>query len=155
MIDNKARRLKIIEPGLEAYTGPIGGYDFVDGISEHAVGWQEANRIGAAMRVEDADEEGYQISPAVHMFRIRDLPADSAEVLADGKNIEIDGETVPISQRFTRDELENIADKKGLPGLREIAARWEVGARSINDLIDRIVESQAREDAKANKGKML
>jgi hypothetical protein len=142
MSNMKPRKLKIVEPGLERYTGPIGSYNFVDGLSEHPVGYMEAQRIGAAMRVEDADEEGFQVSPAANMYRVRDVPADDPEVLAFGKTVEVDGKAVAINERFTREQLEGIADKKGLAGLREIATRWSASARSINDMIDRIIEAQ-------------
>ena len=142
MEDMKPRRLRIVEPGLANYTGPIGGEEFVDGVSMHPVSWREANRIGAAMQVEDYDEPGYRVSPAEQMFRIRTTPADDSQVNAVGRAIMVDGEIKEAATLYTRKDLEEIADKRGLAGLREVAAQWNVSARAINDMITRILEAQ-------------
>lgn len=43
---------------------------------------------------------------------------------------------------YTREQLESVADEKGIKGLREIAEPLAVSGRSVGDLIERIVEAQ-------------
>lgn len=146
MQDMKPRRLRLVEPAFKDYTGPIGAHTFTNGVSDYPITWHEANRIGSAMRVEDADEPGYRISPAEQLVRMRHTPGDDPSVQAVGKSVVVDGEVRQVSDRYTRKELEEIADKRGLAGLRDIAGPWGVSARSIGDMIKRIIEAQGGED---------
>lgn len=139
MEDRKPRRLRIIERGLTTFTGILQGVDFVDGVSEHPVGWREAAIIGGAMQVEDADKEGYQVNPVLTINRLRDTSVNDPHVLHAERNMY----NAHVKMEFyTRKQLEAIADRSGLQGLREIAAVWQTGARSINDIILRILEAQ-------------
>lgn len=145
MEDMKPRRLRIIEKGLADYTGPIGAHTFVNGVSEYPIGWHEANRIGSAMQVEDADEPGYRVSPAEQLSRMRNTPSDDPSVQAVGKSVSVNGEVRQAAELYSRDDLEKIADERGLAGLRDIATPLGIQARSIHDMIKRIVEVQGGE----------
>jgi hypothetical protein len=45
-------------------------------------------------------------------------------------------------QRYTREELEALADKGGLPAVREIARMWTRTGRSIQECIEAVLEAQ-------------
>ena len=49
---------------------------------------------------------------------------------------------------YTREELEAIADKEGIPGLRSIGDRLDVKATSITVLMDKILTQQDLERSK-------
>ena len=137
-----SRRLKIIEPGLVGYNGDIGGVEFVDGVSVYAVGWLDADRIGSCIQIEDFDKPGSTISPATRLNDIRHTAADNPNVQAVGVGVAVDGEVRIVGQLYSREELEGIADVKGLQGLRDIANVWGVSARAVVDMIDRIMKAQ-------------
>ena len=143
----KPRRLRLVGRGMHNYNGDIGGIAFEEGVSVHPVGWLDAQRIGSVMLVEDADIPGYQVNPAAEMQRIRGTPATDPQVQAVGKAVVVNGEITQIASRYTLAELEVIADEKGLQGLRDIGAQWGIGARSIRDLINRILSAQAVADS--------
>lgn len=138
----RSRRLKIIEPALKGYNGFIGAHEFVDGVTPYPVSWIEADQIGASIQVEDADEEGHVISPVMRMHHGRTLAADDPSVQSVGMGVEVDGEIRQIAQFYTHDELGQIADRRGLQGLRDIGNCWGVSARSVTDMIERIMKAQ-------------
>ena len=139
----KARRLKIIEKGLDNYTGLFGDVDFVDGVSSDLVGWQEAHRLGANVQIVDADNLDYQIGPVAEYERNLNTPADAHVVKAvDGGVIQPNGEIKLAVQRFSPEELENLASEKGLHGIRELARAHGKTGRSIQDCIEVILEAQ-------------
>lgn len=143
----KPRRLKIVEPAFLGYSGPLGEEMFENGVSVHPVSYLVAQRLGSVMQLVDAADETTFVSPIEEMRRLRSVPANNVQVLAVGSGVLVEGELVPASSRYTRADLEEIADKRGLTGLREIANPMGVGARAINDLIERILETQASVDA--------
>ena len=139
----KPRRLRIMDPGLDNYTGPIGPIDFVDGVSVDAIDWIEAGRLGANLHVEDADREGHQINEAAEILRSRELNADDDRVVKFNQSFQLDGETKIGIEHLSREELEAIADKDGLAGVRELARKWGGTGRSINECIEAVLRGQA------------
>lgn len=51
---------------------------------------------------------------------------------------------VPDSVTHTKESLEAIADKEGIKGLREVAARFDVKGRGIEELIKEILTAQSK-----------
>jgi len=136
------RRLRIMQPGMEGYNGPFGLVDFTDGVSDFPVGWQEAARLGALVTIEDYAEPNFQVSPAAEMMRNLDRTAEDPLVkrLQAGEHVNAEG--AAVIERHTAESLEEIADKQGLSGVREIARRWSRTGRSIKECIDAVLEAQ-------------
>lgn len=137
-------KIKLVEAGWEHYSGPISEMTFVDGVTSEHVRQDQVNRMGALMRIEVVGEEG--ASPAARFLRTVN---DRAEVVLPMERLE--PEPAPASpasapsfkeDRFTRAELEQIADKGGIAKLRPIAAALGVKGRSIQELIDGIEKAQ-------------
>lgn len=57
-------------------------------------------------------------------------------------------ETPLMEGHYSREMLERIADQKGITGLREIAAPFEIKGTAIAGLIDGILDRQANQAAK-------
>lgn len=141
----KPRRLRIIDSNLATYTGPIGLTEFIDGVTTEPVDWIEAARIGATIHVEDADIPGYQVNEAAENRRCRDMPADAERVAAFDKAFQIEGDIKLGIDHYTRAELEEIADKQGLAGVRELARAAGGTGRSILECINVVLSMQAEQ----------
>lgn len=144
----KSRRIRIVEAGWETYTGFFGTAEFVDAVSVHPIAWVEQQRLGGIIRMEsfEEDEVDTQIGPSAELLRNRELTTEDARVQGADRAIEINGETRLASTIYTREELEEIADRKGINGLRDIGSGWGVIGRSINELIGRILNAQTLSD---------
>lgn len=158
--------VKITKKGWAGYTGPLGTAYFENGFAELAS--IEANRIGSITEIVEVDEEGNEIGPVrpSHGMVVtrnmsapvtasrRALPGKPAEKTEEpeenedgaegGGNEETEEATV-----YTRDELEKIADEKGIGGLREIATPLGLKSTSMADLIEQILDKQEDENAGA------
>ena len=145
----RPRRVRIVEPGLVGSTGFIGYTEFKDGVSVAPVTWREAQLLGSSFRIEDADEPGYLISPVAETERTRERPADDpvCKLVDEGKHMV--GET---QVRHTREQLEEIADKKGLSGVRDIARIWGRTGRSIVECVNAVLDAQEEADRRAAGG---
>lgn len=145
-------RIRIIEKGFEGYTGAFGVVEFVDGVSVGDVSQIEINKLSACIKIAPA-EGGGQVSVASIDF---DAPADvvhfktNAEILEEraskqskNKEGEAKGGIVMTGTRvYTREELEEIADKRGLEGLREIGNDLNIREKTIRKMIEAILKAQ-------------
>lgn len=136
-------RIKIEEPGWEKFTGHLGPIEFVDAVSVEPVSTRDAMRIGGSMRVSyiDGPNEGKQASVSAREVELRDVgiePEAPVEQTAQ--------EPAPApAVKYTREQLEELADKKGIKGLREIAEPLGVRNTSIAGLIDELMALQPKE----------
>jgi hypothetical protein len=146
----KPRRLKILDPGLSDYTGSFGSVEFVHGTSVGEVSWREGVALGSITQIVDADDLTYQINPAADHDRMRETTSDDPVVQAFGKTVvNPEGELKSAAmQKFTREELEKIADEKGLAGVRNIANAVGRTGRSIVQCIDNILDEQGNDPGK-------
>lgn len=150
--------LKIISQGWQGYNGQLNIITFKNGISTEPVTQRVADRIAASVRVVQCDAEGNEGEEAVPVgiqHRLINETLSRAPILkplavqteADKKlEARLDAArslTAPIESLFTRDDLEKIADAKGIKGLRDIADAWDVKGRAIPELIDKILAAQA------------
>ena len=146
-------KLKITQKGFENYTGQMGMVLFQNGISVKDVDERAALRLaaGISMTWEDGSQVKYtvkKVEPTAPIGRETHLVATDGlpeEVRGnDGKTIyvepEIDRSLLKITRRYTREELEDIADQSGLKGIREIAGPLGIKGTSINALIDKVME---------------
>lgn len=144
--------LKFVQAGFETYTGPIGAYEFVDGVSTVPIVRHDRDRLSVAFQfVEFEHEGGEEIIAGVAQRLVSQagvLAEENPETMRqtdeekDLEQLQIIRESDGVRHVYTAAELEQIADKKGISGLREIAAPWNVKHRSIPNLIELICDAQ-------------
>lgn len=143
----RPRRIRIAQDGWGGYTGDFGQVAFKDGVSVDLVPWLEQQRLGGLIMIESAEEDevGTQVSPSAELLRNRDRPFDESVLAAVEAIVTTPaGEVRVAGSLHTREELEAIADRKGLAGLRDVAKAWGVKGRGIAELIRDILEAQSK-----------
>jgi hypothetical protein len=145
----RARRVRIAQAGWGGYTGHFGTVEFLDGASVEPVSWPEQQRLGGLVLIVSMEtgggEDDAQIGPSAELVRTRGVPHSDA--LMAGIDVVVaapDGSLKMASEMLNRDELEAVADRKGIAGLRDIAVAWKVRGRSINEMINAILEAQEK-----------
>jgi len=135
------------EPGFENFSGLFGTVLFEGGRSVESLSNMEAARFGAITRCETDD--GSNPSPAQTDLDRREERASversTDHVSSDELKAEAKAEAEKAAQKlpkYTREELESIADKQGITGLRVIGDEMGVKARSVPEMIDRLMEKQ-------------
>ena len=138
------RHVRIIDPVLSAHTGfLLGGVaEFIDGVSVEPLRWDRVNELAAIVACEDATT-GASVGVLANADADRARPADAPEIVAANYAHEHDGTTRSAAQHYTRAELEAVADRDGLPGVREIARAWSRTGRSIVECIEAVLGAQA------------
>lgn len=149
-------RLKLTQQGFETYSGQMGVITFTDGLSDNHVRPQDAIRMAATMLCEWEDGTPANVAQSIldnaHTAATinveNELTADQA--IADQQR-EANGagkSDLPMTAApslggitYTQEELEAVADKDGIKGLRAIASPLGVKGNSINELIRGIVAS--------------
>lgn len=148
-------KVKIIAKGFEKYNGIIEGVQFTNGVSEESVSQFAAERIGAFMKVVDADTEkplglGYRMANARTSGVKPRPPLQRIERTKTGKEKKSIKEAAKktVTYEYTREELEQAADKGGIQALRKIADQYDVRGRSIAEIIDSMMALKANQEAK-------
>lgn len=129
-------KIRIIEPGMTNMTGDFGPVPFIDGISTRDVTSIEAARLAGLVAIETVEEAPRNPSAAQQVIDSRCIPMDE-DMKTDRMKMIPDAKKV-----WTRGELEAIADKDGLNGLREIGQTLNVKANSIPKIIEAILKAQ-------------
>lgn len=161
-------KVRIVEPVLSGYTGTLYQITFTDGVSDRELTPQEVSMVGAAMRIQSL--EGQQVGAGVEQLAAKGMTVASADKINSDKTDQINqqhakesiskvadlavelrdalvavAESTP-TKRYTREELEAVADKSGedggISGLRAIGSKLGVKGRSINELIREILVAQ-------------
>ena len=128
--------LKIAQKGFENFSGYMGDVEFVDGVSVEAVSMAECRRLGCIMSVETLDGQNPSTTQLWEDMRYQPLTQPRAKAEEPEATPEVSGEK---TMRYSREDLEQIADERGISGLREVAAEFGVKGRSINELIEELV----------------
>jgi hypothetical protein len=128
-------RIKIIQPGWENYTGPLGLATFVNGVAEN-VSPRGAAMVANVILVET--DEGTNPSDSQRALDSQATPMGIPEPVSPGPAAPA-AEPRPI---YTREQLEQTADKRGIEGLRELAKPYGVKSSSIVKLIQAILDAQ-------------
>jgi hypothetical protein len=145
------KRLRVVQKGYENYTGPIGEYEFKDGLSLEYIPFNARERLAAAFQMLEIDEDGSQrdASVASRILRDHELNAALAETLrrqTDAEkiieNVSIVVGSAEIREIYTTAAIEDVASKYGIAGLRIIAEPWNVRSKSIPELINLIDKAQ-------------
>ncbi|MPS48545.1 hypothetical protein [Methylobacillus sp.] len=147
------------ESSYHKFTGSLGLLQFVDGVSVNEVSKGELDRIACGTTLVD-DETGWQIGPLAPKppEGLFDKPVAPEAPAAPITPVEPAAPTEPKSfvpdfKIYTLEELSEVADKKGIAGLRAIAEPFGVKNASIKGLIDEFLQDQAKRvsDAEAAK----
>lgn len=149
------KRIKIVEAGWENYTAELAGIQFVDGVSVGPVPRHQADRVGGMIKVIeiDADGEGEPVGSASRLVGGVTIAAPVVdglrqptpeEVEAERHEMALQAKNKPASTFYSREALEEIADLRGLKGLRQVAGPWNVRDRSIPSLINEILSAQEK-----------
>lgn len=144
------KRMRIVQSGYETYTGPIGPYEFVDGESVEEIPLAARDRLAVAFEMVEFDEEsGRPAGPAQRLLDGYNVALESPEPLERQSDIEKRAEDIramigseKVRAMRTRENLENVADKMGIAGVRLVAEDWNVRSKSIPALIDMILGAQ-------------
>lgn len=154
-----SHKVKLTAPGWENYTGDFAAAQFVDGVSVTPLPRIMSDRIGAILQCEliDADDKSTgqagEAARSIGATRI-EMPSEKLEVMtpeaaAAERKAAMDRMLKnPASKLYTEQELEEIASKTGLKGLREIGDKWGVKERSITKLIHLILTAQSEYQAR-------
>ncbi|HAU5490958.1 TPA: hypothetical protein JD194_18105 [Cronobacter sakazakii] len=143
----KPAKIRILEPQFFAYTGLLCGVLFENGVSVAELPFIDQQRICASMRATTID--GENVSPSAAYALRGNLVADqivepeAPEIVPMKRGVE-EKEAAPV-QRFTREELESIADSEGIAGLRQIGKPLGVKAKGIVEMIEGILKAQGGE----------
>ncbi|KMJ44960.1 hypothetical protein AB204_11490 [Xenorhabdus khoisanae] len=137
----KPAKVKLLESAFSGYTGVMSGVMFENGVSKTAIPFIDQQRICSIMKAETV--EGKNVSGAAALAESREITAKQAleletkakpiaELLREGEN------DAPVT-RFTRNELEALADKGGITALRKIGNECNVREKSIEAMIESIL----------------
>ncbi|MEQ4626805.1 hypothetical protein AB6G19_23190 [Providencia manganoxydans] len=135
----KPARIRILESAFAKYIGVMFGVEFKDGVSVNEIPYIDQQRICSIMKAETLD--GENVSGSAALANGRNITAKDAikhEAKAE-PIIESKRESVEITIRYSRAELEAIADKGGIAALRQIGNDLGVREKSIEVMIEKIL----------------
>lgn len=144
-------KIRIVDKGWAGFSGELGTTIFVDGVSVDDVSATDIERIGASVLIEHVGAEGVQIGPAsmdLASYNLRAIVESArsrkvkpaVEAVTERTVVKPEGEDGRV---WTLDELGEVADSKGIAGLREIAAPLNLRARGVHELMQLIVKTQS------------
>ena len=164
-------KVKITQPGWELYTGPLYACQFINSVSQEHLSRAQALQLGAMVTVVEIDDDGNElgvVSPTQEMVKNQSVSAEvvvpmkpdtqvpdtqatlGSEAIPAEETIEgATGETigdldkVPVEAVvYTENQLLDIAQEKGISGLREIGEPLGVKNTAIRGLIREILAAQ-------------
>lgn len=154
-------KLKLIGKQFVNFTGQFGGIDWENGVSVNDVNPIEANRIASIVGAKFLD--GSDASECDKIISMKNMESPYRQTsrpltVEEIKNFEKEKNKRPLDVKkenksqpqkqtlkiYTREELEKIADEKGLNGLREVAVPYGVTANKVSSLIFKILDRQDR-----------
>lgn len=132
------------------FTGPLGAYVFKDGRSVVKLHRNDAVQLSHGFACDAVDDDGnvmFKVIPgqmpttAEMQMGKRSAPVEiKPDLTATEGNLEQADEAKAPSVKYTVAELEAIADKQGLRGLREEANKHGIKGKSIPELIKKLME---------------
>lgn len=153
-------KLKLTGKQFKSFTGLYGSVEFKDGVSVGDVNAADANLIASIVGATFLDgSEANECDKIVAMKDLespyrqssRPLTVEEIKKLTEENNkrrldvVEEEQEEIKI---YTKEELEAIADKNGIQGLREIASNYGITSNSISSLIYKILDRQREKTKK-------
>lgn len=145
--DSELVRIRLLNPTLAGLNGVFGNYSFTDGVSEQMLR-REAERLSVITAVEFLDVENLWERKSRERGLVRSDNLNVSQTAKQGvSEVKPKKSSTGIEKSVTtysREQLEAIADAKGIQGLREIAEPLGVKAVSIRTLIDGILSEQKK-----------
>ena len=149
-------KVKITAAGWSSFTGDFCNMQFKDGVSVDALPRLIIDRVAAIIQcelIDDAGAEVGQAGPTARLVGLTDVTVPILEPLRVMTEAEAEAErqqgiaaalSAPSNVAlYTQDQLEIIAGKEGIGGLRAISDKWRVKGRSINQVIFEILRAQS------------
>lgn len=146
------KTLKITQSGWEGFTGWLGPVWFDNGISREPTTPQIANQLSGIVQMVEVAADGSTKAAGVAQAMVEGkglayvetplIQVTSEELEAESRLAAEKAQKPPVDEFNTVEQLEAIAEEKGINGLREIGAIWGVKERSIPKLIKLILEAQ-------------
>lgn len=148
---------RLASEGFKDYTGIFGGVQFENGVTNDALTLRQVNNIGGILVLEKVLSNGdfFQVGPHStdpvsidyirHLAEETSIAYEATLVVNKDAYVSVDPitlvETPVVSNaKYTREELELIADKTGISGLREISDSYGIKARSVAEIINALLE---------------
>lgn len=144
-------RLKLTQRNYIGYTGVIGRYSFVDGISVEEIPLNERLRIAASFSVVEIDADGNELgNPSPAHLVVNNTRTPAVITSLDRQSVEeknSENATIVLGSNekrdlFSHEALEAVVEQSGIAGLRKIAAMWDVRSKSIPVLMQMILDAQ-------------
>lgn len=158
-------KVKIVESAFDSFTGEMSGLKFVNGLSVRSLAQDEVAKIAGVLRVnlipvnsesdeettgtEDTDTEGTETGTegtegTEGTSAETDTETDTETTETDTENTGEEAKSVAGNTvfKYTREELEALADAQGISGLREVANQYNIKGKTINDLMDKLLKIQ-------------
>lgn len=147
-------KIRLTQPGFENYTAQMGVHFFEDGMTLTDVKPSDAVRLAAQFLCEW--EDGTPVSVAQSLIDHSNMTTDTMprernadEALsqqASEAQARAGAEASENAKReakvYTKEQLEAVADKEGIKGLRTIATPLGVKGNAINEIIAEILAAQ-------------
>lgn len=154
---------------MSTYTGFQGAFEFKDGVSVRKLHRGEVEVLPViGLKCEAIDDEGeavFEVIPgqvpmpgeAIDEVRAKfiasrprgeekvksaPIEVEAPKSVVDPTDDDSDDDTPEVEGKYTQEQLEKIADKTGLKGLREVGEKVGAKGKSIPDLIERILKAQ-------------
>lgn len=147
-------KIKFASPELANFTGMYGVLEFKDGVSVHDVSAHDIRLFGAITAIEvigegftpekSYDEIKNISAVSVTLPTLAELQAQSAQLVTALMSPPEGAPVSAPSTLYTKEQLEAIADKEGIAGLRAIGDTLDVRGTSITKLIAAILDAQAK-----------
>lgn len=131
-------KIKFTQPGYELFTGAFGDVEFVDGVSVDDVTDRQAQRIANLVQVETLDGKNPSSSQMYLDHKGLDLDERMKEVTVAPEAVK--------GKKYTREELEGVADTGGIEALRKISDPMGLKSRSIAALVEQILAVSSEVD---------
>jgi hypothetical protein len=150
---------RLASEGFKSYTGIFGGVQFENGETNQELTLRQVNNIGGIVVLEKVLENGdyFQVGPhstdPVSIDYVRHLAEENniayQATLAVNEDKPVDEKISPAiiapligetNLLFSREQLEEIADKSGISGLRELSDGYGIKARSVAEIINALLE---------------
>jgi len=144
--------LKITQKGWDGYTGVLGDVPFEDGVSLENVSTADSKRLASIIQMEERDS-GKDPSVSQELIDTRHMTLGEHEGFVRQKSV--DNASVDETKAFTAEpskpsdsdksysytmeDLEAVADKGGIEGLREFASEYDVRGGSIRAIINSLM----------------
>lgn len=136
--------LKITQRGWENYNGNLFGVEFVNSESVGGYSHRQAGQIAALIQIEDENGKNPSVSQQIIDMKHTPMDQDMVRDMQTGElttGAKINAAIEAKAKVWTVEELNEIADTKGINGVREVAEPLGVRGREIAALISGILKT--------------